>query len=89
MLLDLLVLYVLLYFSKNFNERLIFYELFCKGPSALRKYALMAVRESNFVLSDVCIFLFLISEVCMCKKLISSLFTPKVFNPLTAVSVYI
>ena len=25
-------------------ERMVFYELFCEGPSALRKYALTAVR---------------------------------------------
>ena len=31
------------------NERLIFYDLFCEGPSALRKYALTAVRELMFV----------------------------------------
>ena len=43
-LLELLILYILVYFSEFFYERLIFYELFCEGPSALRKYALTAVR---------------------------------------------
>ena len=33
-----------MYLSGFLNERLIFYELFCQGPSALHKYALMAVR---------------------------------------------
>ena len=33
-----------MYFSGFFSERLIFYELFCEGHSALRKYALAAVR---------------------------------------------
>ena len=33
-----------MYFSGFLNEWLIFYELFCEGPSALRKYALTAVR---------------------------------------------
>ena len=42
-LLELLILYILVYFSGFLNERLIFYELFCEGPSALRKYALTAV----------------------------------------------
>ena len=40
----LLVVYVFVYFSGCLKEQLIFYELFCEGPSALRKYALTAVR---------------------------------------------
>ena len=47
-LLKLLILYILEYFSGFLNERLIFYELFCEGPSALRKYALTAVRGGCF-----------------------------------------
>ena len=43
-LLERLILYVSVYLSGFLNERLIFYELFCEGPSALRKYALTAVR---------------------------------------------
>ena len=38
-LLELLILYILVYFGG-----FIFYELFCKGPFAIRKYALTAVR---------------------------------------------
>ena len=34
----------LMYFSGFLNERLIFYELFCEGSSALHKYALKAMR---------------------------------------------
>ena len=43
-LLELLILYVLLYFSGFLYERLIFYELFCEGTSHLRIYALTTVR---------------------------------------------
>ena len=43
-LLELLNHYILVYFSGFLKERLIFYELFFKGPSALRKCALTAVR---------------------------------------------
>ena len=51
-------------YYKNFNylhfsilfgilkERLIFYELFCKGPSALRKYALTAVRGLKAIVTS-------------------------------------
>ena len=42
--LELLILYILVYFSGFLNECLIFYELFCEEPSALRKYALTVVR---------------------------------------------
>ena len=43
-LLELLIPYILVYFSGFFKELLIFYELFCEGPSALREYALTVVR---------------------------------------------
>ena len=43
-LLELLILYILVYFLGFFNERLIFYKLFSEGPLALCKYGLMAVR---------------------------------------------
>ena len=33
-----------MYFSGFLNERLIFYDFFCEGPSALHKYVLTAVR---------------------------------------------
>ena len=35
-----------MYFLGFLKERLIFYELFCEGPSALLKYAFTAVRGS-------------------------------------------
>ena len=43
-LLKILNLYILVYFWGFLKEWLIFYELFCEGPSALLKYALTAVR---------------------------------------------
>ena len=42
--LELLILYILVHFWGFLKEQLIFYELFCEGPSALRKYALTAER---------------------------------------------
>ena len=48
-LLEHLILYILVYFWGFMNERVIFYELFCEGPSALRKYALTAVRGLRYI----------------------------------------
>ena len=48
-LLELLILYILVYCSGFLNKLLIFYQLFCSGPSALRKYALTAVRGLRLV----------------------------------------
>ena len=52
----------LVYFSGFLNEWLIFNELFCEGPSALRKYALTAVRG----LKNYCIICMAI--VCIVLK---------------------
>ena len=42
-----------MFFSGVLNERLIFSELFCEGPSALCKYALTVVRGlTDGVLAD-------------------------------------
>ena len=40
----LLEFYILVYSTGLLYEQLIFYELFCEGPSDLRIYALMMVR---------------------------------------------
>ena len=39
-----------MYFSGFLNKQLLFYELFCIGPSTLRKCALMAMRGLNTLL---------------------------------------
>ena len=44
-LLEFLILYILMYFWGFLKERLIFYNIFCEGPFALRRYALTVVRE--------------------------------------------
>ena len=38
---------MLVYFGGFLKEQFIFYELFCEGPSALRKFALTAMSGLN------------------------------------------
>ena len=45
--LELLIVYALMYFSGFFNEQLIFYVLFCEGPSGSRIYASMTVKQGK------------------------------------------